>query len=83
LVVSDRISEATKSAGAKASQDIGLLLEESFSTGVLRRQAPEFVATTMESLAEMTLDFITREPNRLEDYKHAGFETLWNAISKR
>jgi hypothetical protein len=36
----------------------------------------------MGSLAETTMDFITREPAMAERYKNAGFEAFWAAITK-
>jgi len=51
--------------------------------GAIRRQSAEFLTGTIEALADMTLDFIAREPRRRAHDKRAGFETLWNAISTR
>jgi AcrR family transcriptional regulator len=83
LEVSDRILESTRRFAAQVMRDAGSLLDESLKAGVLREQAADFLTNTIEALAEMTLDFMAREPSRRDHYKRAGFETLWNAISKR
>jgi hypothetical protein len=35
----------------------------------------------MGTLAETTMDFMEREPERADEYAASGFEALWNAIS--
>ncbi len=82
LQVSDRITAAGKAAAAQATQDIAAALFDGFKTGLLRKQPPEFVAGIFEALAEMTLDFVAREPHRLEHYKTVGFQALWRAIAQ-
>jgi hypothetical protein len=35
----------------------------------------------MGSLAETTMDFMTRDPAHADDYATSGFEAFWNAIA--
>jgi hypothetical protein len=37
----------------------------------------------MVSLAETTMDFISRYPKEAARYRDAGFEAFWNAVSKK
>jgi hypothetical protein len=41
------------------------------------------IAATLIALAEMTMDFMVREPERAEMYRTGGFEMLWAAITRR
>ena len=83
LAVSDRITRESLKSAENAIREVSTLLDESLRSGELRDQSREFLLSTMEALAEMTLNFVAREPKRREHYKRAGFETLWNAISRR
>jgi AcrR family transcriptional regulator len=83
LAVSDRITRKSWESAENAIREISTLLDESLRSGEFRDQSREFLMSTMEALAEMTLNFVAREPERREHYKRAGFETLWNAISRR
>jgi AcrR family transcriptional regulator len=80
LMVSDRITQESREIGGRGFREIEAMMEESRAAGVLRDQAPAFVAAIMESLAETTLEFIAREPERREHYKGAGFDAFWNAV---
>jgi len=81
LGVSAKISDANREISAEAVREVAELLEESVRHGALRDQPPEFILNSIEALAEVTLDFIAREPNRREYYKRLGFEAAWSGIS--
>lgn len=83
LAVSDKITEATRKAGVGAFRDVEAMLDEGFATGVLRHQPIAFVGGIIESLAEMVLEFIARDPSNTDTYKSAGFDAFWGAISAR
>jgi AcrR family transcriptional regulator len=81
LGVSDRISEQTKAAGRRGFIEVDAMLQESIANGALRNQPPAFVGAIMGTLAETTMDFMGREPERADEYAASGFEALWNAIA--
>ena len=83
LSVSDKITEATRKAGAEGFRDMEAMLHEGFATGVLRPQPIAFVGGIIESLAEMVLEFIARDPANIKIHKSAGFDAFWGAISAR
>jgi AcrR family transcriptional regulator len=83
LSVSDRVTAESRETALRTTRDMAAALLRGLETGALRSQPPAFVGATFEALGEMTLDFIAREPDRLEEYKRAGFETLWRAIANR
>ncbi|MBE1162451.1 TetR/AcrR family transcriptional regulator [Dyella acidiphila] len=82
LTVSDRITAQTKEAGSAGFARVSAMLQESLAGGALKDQPPSFVGAILSSLAETTMDFITREPALAERYKSAGFEAFWAAIAK-
>lgn len=83
LNVSDRITAESRETASRTTRHVAAALLEGLETGVLRLQPPAFVGATFEALGEMTLDFIAREPRRLDEYRRTGFETLWRAIANR
>jgi len=42
-----------------------------------------FIVAALAALAEMTMEFMAREPERAEMYRTAGFELLWAGITRR
>jgi AcrR family transcriptional regulator len=82
LSVSQCIAPATKATGSAPFGDVQGMLKEAMAKGVLKELDPAFVGALLTSLAETTMDFIAREPERAEQYRSAGFEAFWNAIGK-
>lgn len=83
LGMSERITAQSREVSMQAFADIGAILQESIDNGLLRDHPPAFVSAIMSSLAEMTMDFMTREPAQAQRYSAAGFEAFWNAIASR
>jgi AcrR family transcriptional regulator len=83
LGISGRLTDATKKAGSQGFQDIEEMIQEGFSSRVLRKQPVAFVGGIMEALSEMVLNFVVREPAKVSEYKRAGFEAFWGAIAER
>jgi hypothetical protein len=53
-------------------------------TQKIYRDIPQaFIVAALAVLAEMTMEFIVREPDRAEMYRTAGFEILWAGITRR
>ncbi|OCP09419.1 MULTISPECIES: TetR/AcrR family transcriptional regulator [unclassified Ensifer] len=81
LVVSDRVLEQSRVAGARAFEDIQQLFDKSLSSGALREQPAAFLAGVMEAIAEVTLDFVARQPERMEEFKQLGFQAFWTGVA--
>jgi AcrR family transcriptional regulator len=82
LSVSERITPASKQAGAAAFRDVSDALEQAIAAGPMKDQPLAYVGALFEALAEATLEFIARDPERREQYKQAGFHMLWSGLSK-
>ena len=82
LSVSERITEQSKQQGNAAFGDINRMIEESLADGALKGCSMAFAGAIFETLAETTLEFIARDPQRREHHKDAGFAFFWNGISK-
>ncbi|MDG3442364.1 TetR/AcrR family transcriptional regulator [Nitrospirillum amazonense] len=82
LMVSDRLTPETRALGSEGFARIDGVVREGVAQGLMRDQPPDFVAAILTSLAETTMDFILRQPDSAERYRAAGFDALWNALSR-
>lgn len=81
LGISERVTPATKLAGMQAFGDIQALLGECMASGPLRDRPGAFAAAVLGTLAETTMDFMTRYPDDAELYQASGFDACWQAIA--
>jgi AcrR family transcriptional regulator len=83
LSVSDKITEESQNAGQAMFYNLQSMVENGFKTGVLREQPILFLGGVIEALADMVLEAASRDPAKIGQYKHLGWETLWGAIARR
>ncbi len=81
LSLSDRVSEESRSE-AEGVSELSTLMQESIDSGLLREQRSPFVSAIMGSLANITIQFVSRNPHEAEVYRTAGFDAFWNAVAK-
>lgn len=75
LVVSDRITEATRLAGDEAFKAVDSTFATSYRPVHLpKEQALAFGSALLLSLAETTMTFVAREPDLAQAYTESGFE---------
>ena len=59
-------------------------ITEDAVTQRISKDVPQaFIGPALAALAEMTMDFMLREPEKAEMYRPAGFEMLWVGITRR
>jgi AcrR family transcriptional regulator len=83
LGVSDRVTEQSKAAGMVGFTELNAFLSRSVGTKILRQQPAAFVGSLLGAIAEATMDFMSRDPSRAQQYSQAGFEAFWNALGPR
>ncbi len=81
LDVSDAILPEVRLAGNKTMAGIAELLERSRANGPMRKVPTGFVFSIMNSLAEATMDFMTRDAANARKHCKEGFEALWRMIA--
>ncbi len=81
LSVSDEVSDETRCAAGQGAGCIGDMLTRCAATGHLRDQPIIFINGILESLANMTIDFMIENPAEANRHSDLGFETFWRAIS--
>jgi AcrR family transcriptional regulator len=83
LTVSDRITEKSRLAGTQGFDDTTAVMKQIATRSDLRDRPSAFTSSIMVSLAETTMDFISRYPKEATRYRDAGFTAFWNAVSKK
>ena len=82
LAVSGVLTEETKAVGMAPFAEIQVMARDAAAQGVIRDIPLEFVAASMEKLAEATMEFIAHHPSQAAEFRKSGFEMLWNGIRK-
>lgn len=81
LIVSERITAATRAEGERVFGDVAGLFDEGIAAGVLREGQPVgFMAGVITAVAETTMQFMAKNSAEASAYRHAGFEAIWRAI---
>jgi AcrR family transcriptional regulator len=83
LEVSDRLSSESKRAGSAPFIEIQTMVQDARTQHVFRDLPEEFVAGTMQALAETTMKFMTANPKMADEYRQLGFAVLWAGITKK
>ncbi|MFG1351913.1 TetR/AcrR family transcriptional regulator [Xanthobacter autotrophicus] len=81
LNVSNDVTPESHEAASRSQADIALLLERIRAGGPMRDAPLMFVASLMTSVAEATIDFMTRDPANAASHTAAGFEALWRVVA--
>jgi AcrR family transcriptional regulator len=77
------LTEESKQAGFAPFTEIQRMTEDALTQGIYKDVPQAFIGATLVALAEMTMDFVVRQPERAELYRTAGFEMLWAAVTRR
>jgi AcrR family transcriptional regulator len=77
------LTEESKQAVSAPFIEIQRMAEDAVTQRVYKDIPPAFIWAALGALAEMTMDFIIREPETAAMYRTAGFEMLWAGITRR
>src|SRR6202163_4170836 len=74
------LTEESKKAGSAPFAEIERMEEDALTQRIYKDIPLPFITAALVALADMTMEFIGREPKRAEMYRAAGFEILWAGI---
>ena len=77
------LTEESKQSGFAPFVEIQRMAEGAVTQKIYRDVPQAFIGAALAALAEMTMEFMVREPERAEMYRTAGFEMLWAGITRR
>nr|WP_269811591.1 MULTISPECIES: TetR/AcrR family transcriptional regulator [Buttiauxella] len=81
LSVSDKIDDDTKQKVAELFPELHEICSQSILKAFQCGPYRAFSDAIFSSLAETTMEFASREPERAGDFKALGFETMWRALA--
>src|SRR6266550_5213883 len=74
------LTEESKKAGLAPFTEIQRMAEDAVTQRIYKDIPQAFIGAALGALAEMTMEFMAREPESSEMYRTAGFEMLWAGI---
>ena len=77
----ESITDKNKKLGSEAFGEINDMMRELVAGGVLKDQPPAFAAAIMSAIADVTMDFIAREPAKAKQHTKAGLEAFCKAVT--
>jgi AcrR family transcriptional regulator len=77
------LTEQSKKAAFAPFAEIERIAEDAVTQRIYKDIPKPFIAAALISLAEMTMEFMRQEPEKAELYRVAGFEMLWQGITRR
>jgi AcrR family transcriptional regulator len=81
LGVSDDITSESREAGHLTMAGVAKLLERSRENGPMRDAPLGFVVALMSAHADVTIDFMIRDPANADKHGTAAFEALWRMVA--
>src|SRR6202795_2102972 len=77
------LTQEAKEAGSAPFTEMQRMADDAMTQKIYKDVPQAFIGATLVALAEMTMDFMVREPATAETYRSAGFEMLWAAVTRR
>jgi AcrR family transcriptional regulator len=77
------LTDESKQAGFAPFTEIQRMTEDALTQRIYKDVPQAFIGATLLALAEMTMDFMMRQPEGAEMYRIGGFEMLWAAVIRR
>src|ERR1700730_7451993 len=77
------LTEESKKAGFAPFAEIERMADDAVTQRIYKDIPQPFIAAALGALADMTMEFMVREPEKAEMYRSAGFEMLWAGITRR
>ena len=76
------LTQESKQAGSAPFTEMQRMTEDAVTQRIFKDIPQTLIGSTLVALAEMTMDFMAREPKKAEVYRTAGFEMLWAAVTR-
>ena len=77
------LTQESKQAGSAPFNEMQRMTEDAVTQRIYKDMPQTLIGAALVAIAEMTMDFMVREPKSAEMYRTVGFEMLWAAITRR
>jgi AcrR family transcriptional regulator len=81
LGVFDEITPETRAAAQKTAAPVAEVLERGRTNGPMQKAPMAFILAIMNSVAETTIDFMTKDPANAKKHSKMGFDALWRMLN--
>jgi AcrR family transcriptional regulator len=81
LTVSDEITPQTRAAGNKMMAHVADLLDRARADGPMQKVSMGFLVALLNSVAEATMDFMSKDPANAKKHSKEGFDALWRMLA--
>jgi AcrR family transcriptional regulator len=75
------LTPESKAAGSAPFVEIQEMSSAAVAQHIIQDLPQQFIAATMQALAQTTMEFMRQNPKQAEMYRNAGFEMLWAGIA--
>lgn len=77
------LTEAAKTSGSAPFVEFQSMAESAVAQRIIQDLPQQFVSATINALAEMTMEFMRKNPDQAETYRSQGFEVLWAGLTAK
>jgi AcrR family transcriptional regulator len=77
------LTENVKAASAAAFGEFDRIAEDATAQKVFRDLPMPYVWAALATLADMTMDFMRRQPEQAAEYRAKGFELFWSGVGRK
>jgi AcrR family transcriptional regulator len=83
IMVWSGLTEESKCAGVAPFLEIEKMAQDAVAQHLFLDRPLEFIAATLNAMADTTIEFMRRNPKQADIYRSAGFEMLWAAVTRK
>ena len=77
------LDEESRKAGMAPFLEVHTMMNDAIAQSIFNPLKPDFFVAVVQSLSEMTINFMRQHPGEADEYRELGFETLWSAVAKK
>jgi AcrR family transcriptional regulator len=82
LSASGQLLDGTRAQAMELFAAVSQMMEGAVRDGVLVDASIAFISSVVEHIAEMTIDYIEKEPENAERHRQLGFHVAWRAVTQ-
>lgn len=77
------ITPEVRAEGSDLFAEVARIEQDALDQRKAQHLPPKMASYALKYLAEMTMELVSREPAKLAEYRAAGFQMLWAALSAK
>lgn len=82
LSASGALQEGTRTRGTEPFLAVSRMMEDAVQNGVLADAPIAFLYAVIERIADITIEYVDRDPEGAERHRQLGFRAAWRAVTE-